>query len=291
MADVSFIGLGAMGFALADTAAKSGREIVVWNRTSDKAIPLVSGKVIVAATPVEAISASPMIVVCVSDYATTESLLGTPECLSTLKDKVLIQLSSGSPALARKAYEWAKQAGASYLDGEIVAYVNNIGCDSFPLLLAGDESAFHAAEPLLKEYTPRTRYLGADPAKSSALNLAALSGSIGLTMGLMNGAALCEAAEISFQELVKDIPTNVAYDGEALMESLGKLDSGDLESSDAPIGIWAEIADLMIEFQQESGYSTEISTFARQLFGKAIDRGLGSNDVGSLIEILRPEKS
>ena len=63
MADVSFIGLGAMGFALADTAAKSGREIVVWNRTSDKAIPLTDGKVIVASTPAEAISASPMTVV------------------------------------------------------------------------------------------------------------------------------------------------------------------------------------------------------------------------------------
>ena len=80
-------------------------------------------------------------------------------------------------------------------------------------MLAGDKTAFEAAEPLLKEYTPRTRYLGSDPAKSSVLSLAALSGSIGLTIGIMNGAALCEAAGISFQELTKDIPTNVAYDG------------------------------------------------------------------------------
>lgn len=291
MADVSFIGLGAMGFALADTAAKSGREIVVWNRTSDKAIPLTDGKVIVASTPAEAISASPMTVVCVSDYATTESLLGTSECFAALKNKILIQLSSGSPALSRKAYDWAKRAGAYYLDGEIVAYVNNIGCDEFPLLLAGDKSAFDAAEPLLKEYTPRTRYLGSDPAKSSVLSLAALSGSIGLTIGIMNGAALCEAAGISFQELTKDIPTNVAYDGEALMESLSKLDNGGLESSDAPISIWTEIAGLMIEFQEETGYSTDLSKFFLQFYGKAAALGLGSNDVGSLIEILRPNKT
>ena len=68
MAEVSFIGLGDMGFALANTAAKSGREIVVWNRTKDKALPLVDGNVTVASTPAEAISASPMTVVCVSDY-------------------------------------------------------------------------------------------------------------------------------------------------------------------------------------------------------------------------------
>ena len=59
MADVSFIGLGAMGFALANVAAKSGREIVVWNRSPEKAEPLGDKNVTVAGTPAEAISAVP----------------------------------------------------------------------------------------------------------------------------------------------------------------------------------------------------------------------------------------
>ncbi|MDJ0778653.1 MAG: NAD(P)-binding domain-containing protein [Gammaproteobacteria bacterium] len=290
MAQVSFIGLGAMGFALADTAAKFGREIVVWNRTSDKALPLAVGNVTVAATPAEAISASPMVVVCVSDYATTASLLATPECMAALKGRILIQLSSGSPTLSRSASDWAKRAGAAYLDGEIVAYPNQIGGDEFPLLLAGDKAAYDAAEPLLKEYTPQARYLGSDPAKSSALNLAALSGSLGMTIGIMNGAALCEAAGISLQELVRDLPTNTAYDAQALMGSLRKIENGGLDSSDAPIGVWVQIADLMIEFQQETGYRTDVSAFARQLFGRAVDLGLATNDVGSLLEMLRPNR-
>ena len=154
MAEVSFIGLGAMGFALANTAARSGREIVVWNRSRDKALPLVDGNVTVASTPVEAISASPMIVVCVSDYETTQSILGTPECMAALESRTLIQLSSGSPGLARSARDWAKAAGISYLDGEIVAYVNQVGCDelrrascfgSSDSLLAGVEPWIHTS--------------------------------------------------------------------------------------------------------------------------------------------------
>ncbi len=88
MAEVSFIGLGAMEFALVSAAAKSGQEIVVWNRTRDKALPLVDENVTVASTPVEAISASPIIVVCVSDYETTESILCTPGCMAALKDRM-----------------------------------------------------------------------------------------------------------------------------------------------------------------------------------------------------------
>ena len=197
MAQVSFLGLGVMGFALADTAAKSGREIVVWNRTKDKALPLVAENVTVASTPLEAVSASPVIVVCIDNYKATDSILGTAECLAALKGKTLVQLSTGSPTLARAASDWAKRAGISYLDGELVAYVNQIGCDEFPLLLAGDKVAYDAAESLLREFTPKTMYLGSEPEKSSALNLAMLSASLGLTVGVMNGAALCEAAGVS----------------------------------------------------------------------------------------------
>ena len=288
MAEVSFIGLGDMGFALAKTVAKSGRDIVVWNRTKDKARPLVDENVTVASTPAEAVSSSPVIVVCVSDYATTESILGTPDCMSALNGRTLIQLSSGSPSQSRSACDWAKRAGVSYLDGEIVAYVNQVGCDAFPLLLAGDEAAYEAAESLLKLLTSQTRYLGSDPVKSSALNLAALSGTLGMTIGIMNGAAICEAAGVSFQELVRDLPENATYDAEALLESFRKIETGDLASTDAPIGGWAQIVDLMIEFQQQTGYGTDVSAFVRQFFGKAVDLGLGSNDVGSLIEVLRP---
>ena len=291
MADVSFIGLGAMGFALANTAAKSGRGMVVWNRTKDKALPLVDGNVTVASTPAEAISASPMTIVCVSDYEVAESILGQAECTTALKDRVLIQLSSGSPTRARRAYDFAKSVGAAYLDGEIVAYVDQVGCDEFPLLMAGDEDAYNAAESLLKAFTPQTMYLGTDPIKSSALNLAMLSGTLGLTVGILNGAALCEAAGISFRELVKDLPTNAAYDGEVLVESLNKIENGGLESSDAPIEGWAQIVDLMIEFQEESGYRTDVSAFVRKFFGKAVDLGVGSHDVGSLIQVLRPNKT
>ncbi len=291
MADASFIGLGSMGFALADTAAKSGLEIVVWNRTKEKALPLVEKRVTVASTPAEAISASTMTVVCVSDYETADSILGQADCTAALEGRILIQLSSGSPALSRASYERARRIGVSYLDGEIVAYVDQIGRDEFPLFLAGDRNAYEAAEFLLKLYTPQIKYLGTDPAKSSALNLAILSTTLGLTIGVVNGAAICEAAGIPFQELLKDLPKNAVYDAEVLVESIGKIEKGGLESSDAPIEGWAQILDLMLEFQGETGYGQDISGFIRQFFGNAIDRGIGQHDVGSLIQVLRANKT
>ena len=42
MSDISVIGLGAMGSALAHTLLQNGYSVTVWNRTAEKAEPLVS---------------------------------------------------------------------------------------------------------------------------------------------------------------------------------------------------------------------------------------------------------
>jgi hypothetical protein len=47
----------------------------------------------------------------------------------------------------------------------------------------------------------------------------------------------------------------------------------------------------MIEFQEESGYGTDVSEFVQKFYGRAVDPGLGSHDVGSLIQVLRPNKT
>ena len=78
MGDISFLGLGDMGFALASTIAKAGYDTIVWNRTKERATPLLDHGARLASSPVEAISESPIVVVCVSDYETAEGTRSDP---------------------------------------------------------------------------------------------------------------------------------------------------------------------------------------------------------------------
>lgn len=141
MGDISFLGLGGMGFALANTITKAGHDTVVWNRTEERATPLLESGARLASSPAEAISESPITIVCVSDYNAADEFLRTPDSISALNGRSLIQLSTGSPKLARGTDEWVKQAGASYLDGEIMAYVDQIGGPESQFFIAGDERA------------------------------------------------------------------------------------------------------------------------------------------------------
>jgi 3-hydroxyisobutyrate dehydrogenase-like beta-hydroxyacid dehydrogenase len=89
MTDVSLIGLGSMGLALAKTLLRNHFTITVWNRSSAKAESLVREGATLASSVTEAIHASPIIIVCVADYKTAKSLLAPPEASAALPGRVL----------------------------------------------------------------------------------------------------------------------------------------------------------------------------------------------------------
>ena len=66
MTDISVIGLGDMGSALASTLLNNGYSVTVWNRSADKADPLTAAGAALASSPKEAIAASPATITCIT---------------------------------------------------------------------------------------------------------------------------------------------------------------------------------------------------------------------------------
>lgn len=93
MSDITVIGLGVMGSALAQTLLQSGYKVTVWNRTPNKAADLADRGAITAVSCSEAIAASPLIVICIKSHSDTRQLLESAE---NLKSKNIIELSTGS---------------------------------------------------------------------------------------------------------------------------------------------------------------------------------------------------
>ena len=109
---VTVIGLGLMGSALARTFLSAGLQLTVWNRTAEKARPF-DGASRVARSLGEACAAGSVIVVSLLDYKASDTLLRRPEVEGVLRSKVLVQLSTGTPADARNCERWAQSVGGS----------------------------------------------------------------------------------------------------------------------------------------------------------------------------------
>ncbi len=99
----SVIGLGQMGAAIAAALVSAGHDVTVWNRTPGKAVE----NTIVAPTAADAITASPVALAVVSDYATVRELF------ADATGGALINLATGTPEEAQEMAEWAAARGST----------------------------------------------------------------------------------------------------------------------------------------------------------------------------------
>ena len=165
---VSVLGLGRMGAALARALIKAGHTSNVWNRSPDKAHPFAALGATVAASVSDAIAASDIIIVNVTDYAASQALLRDPKIAETLRGKLIVELSSGTPQEARQAARWAEAQGAHYLDGAILATPDIIGSEAATILVSGPLAAFTAHQQTLATLG-NVRHAGEDPGTAAAL--------------------------------------------------------------------------------------------------------------------------
>jgi 3-hydroxyisobutyrate dehydrogenase-like beta-hydroxyacid dehydrogenase len=138
-----------MGSALARAFLANRHRVTVWNRTAAKATPLVQAGAQQTKSIEDAVAAGDVIVVCVLDYAVSRSLLSSRAVTEKLRGKTLVQLTSGTPRLAREAEAWARSNNISYLDGAIISYPSGVGTPDCTILYAGRQQVFEAHKQLL----------------------------------------------------------------------------------------------------------------------------------------------
>ncbi len=74
---VTVIGLGPMGQAMTRTLLAVGHPVTVWNRTAGRADGVVSDGATLAATPREAVEASGLVILSLTDYQAMYDVLGS----------------------------------------------------------------------------------------------------------------------------------------------------------------------------------------------------------------------
>src|SRR5690349_18198902 len=85
--EIGFCGLGGMGAAMVARLLEKGHRLTVWNRTADKAKPLLDQGASWAATPAEVTAQNEVILTCLFDdaaimdvYASSRGLLAAGCC-------------------------------------------------------------------------------------------------------------------------------------------------------------------------------------------------------------------
>ena len=288
MGDVSVVGLGSMGSALARALVGSGRAVTVWNRTGAKADLLVAEGAEAASTITHAVEASPVVIVCVDNYAVARSIFEADDAARSLAGRVMVQLSTGRPQEARDSEKWAQELGFEYLDGALMCYPQHIATDDAVILLSGSAVAFQRSESILKALAHNLTYLGAKVGAASALDLAMWSFGFGAIAGAIHGARMCESEGIAVDEYSAMIAEVLLPVLEGEIRHLGQnIQEDRFEEPTAALRLYVAAAARMVEQAAEGQINAEVPRFLSGFFSKGMAAGYGQAEVGAMIKVLR----
>jgi 3-hydroxyisobutyrate dehydrogenase-like beta-hydroxyacid dehydrogenase len=159
---VGFIGLGLMGRPMVANLLKAGYEVTVWNRTASRADALVAQGAKVAATPRDVATASEVVFTIVSDPPALESVLwGEAGVFAGLRrESVLVDSSTVSPALERRAAAAAAAQGAEFLEAPVTGGTWGAEKGELVFMVGGTAETLKRVEPVLGAMGKRWFHLG-----------------------------------------------------------------------------------------------------------------------------------
>ena len=284
MSDIRVIGLGLMGAALARAIQRAGHGLTVWNRSPAKMQPFIDDGVAAAADVVAAVTASPVILICIDNYAATDTMLRADQIMALLAGRNVVQLSTGTPKEARDACEWVTQQGGNYLDGAILCGPTEIATDDAQILLSGDEAAHERARSILDCLGGTVRYLGENVGAASALDLAWLTTCYGRFMAIIHAASLCQSEGVALDEFISLFPDqpNIQSYAQVIHEQ-------SFDRCTATLEVWGAALKRIQQQGSDAGIATDIPDFFAGFFERAVAAGHGPENIMALIKMLRDD--
>jgi 3-hydroxyisobutyrate dehydrogenase-like beta-hydroxyacid dehydrogenase len=159
---IGFIGLGAMGELIVARLMAAGHHVTGWNRTGEKAAPLIQSGMGWADSPRAVAAQSHVVFSIVTDSGAVQAVaLGPDGIIAGLpKGGIYLDMSTISPAVSKSvAAEFAK-AGLTMLDAPISGSPVTLQQGNASVMVGGDKTAFERVKPILLAIGPKVSYIG-----------------------------------------------------------------------------------------------------------------------------------
>jgi 3-hydroxyisobutyrate dehydrogenase-like beta-hydroxyacid dehydrogenase len=288
VARIGFAGMGAMGAGVAARLLDAGHELTVWNRTREKAEPLLDRGAAWADTPRELAEASDVVFTMLTAASAVEAVCDGPDGLLAGLDggKVYLDLSTIAPDESRAIAERVAATGAVMLDAPVSGSVATLEAGQMSVMVGGDREAFERVRPILDAIGPKVTYLG--PNGSALLMKMAINVSLVVQgMSFCESIAMAEKAgierEAAVDALLKSVIASpmLAYRGPMILE--GRMP----ETPFADVALQQKDQQLGLRLARELGTPLPFATLADQFLTACTAAGLGHKEWIAVYDVFR----
>ncbi|MER7419221.1 NAD(P)-binding domain-containing protein [Micromonospora peucetia] len=283
LSPVTVLGLGPMGQALAGALLAAGHPTTVWNRTAARADPLVARGARRAPTVTEAVRASPLVLACVIDYAAVRAVV--EPAAGALTGRTLVNLTADTPQRAREMAAWAHGQGVDYLDGAIMTPAPSIGGSEALVLYSGSERVWHVHRDTLLSLGGSADWLGPDPARAAAHDVALLDIFWTAMSGIAHAFALARAEGITAAELAPYAKGVSGLLPDLVDDLAGRIDVRNHTADVSTIASAAATMAHIVEAAEGHGIDSGALRAANAVVARAVHAGHGDEDFSRLVRV------
>ncbi|GAA3692295.1 NAD(P)-binding domain-containing protein [Nonomuraea antimicrobica] len=289
-APVTVLGLGPMGRAIAAAFLVAGHPTTVWNRTAGKADELLARGAVWADSPLAALDAAEVVIVCVIDANAVDAILDralAESGRSRLPATTLVNLTSEGPGRTRELAARADELGVPYLDGSIMTPAAAIGTEATRVLYSGPVALFERHRRTLAALGGAAVHLGDDPGRAASFDVALLNLFWTSIAGLMHSFALAARQNVPATALAPHAQQMAELVANLLPGLAADIDAGRFSGAEsASLTSVTASLDHIVHALEEAGISPAVTLAAKNAVDAAVSAGHGGDSATRLAEFL-----
>ncbi|MDG1713609.1 MAG: NAD(P)-dependent oxidoreductase [Woeseiaceae bacterium] len=210
--NLSFIGLGVMGYPMAGFLASAGYQVTVFNRTESKAKKWSQEfKGSYALTPLEASKNADIIFTCVgNDDDVRQVILGPKGVIHGLKNNaIVVDHTTASSVLAEELDNYISDAGGSFIDAPLSGGQAGAESGQLTIMVGGEEAIFTKVSPVMNNYAKACTLIGGvgSGQKAKMVNQICIAG---LVQGLAEGLHFAKREKLNIEAVINAISKGAA---------------------------------------------------------------------------------
>lgn len=278
---VGFIGLGAMGSGIVRRLLAAGHEVSGWNRTPEKATPLIDEGMQLAQSVRDAAAAGEVVMTMLTDVRALEAIAA--EVAAGLRsDAVWVDMSTIAPDESRAL---AARVPA-FLDAPVSGSLTTLAAGQLSIMVAGDRAQFDRVEPLLLDIGPKVTYLGAQ-GNALLMKMAINLSLVVQGMSFCESLAMAENAGIPREAAVDAVLKSVIASPMLQYRAPMILEGGMPETPFANAELQQKDQQLGLRLGRELGTPLPFASLANEMLTLVRASGLGEQEWIAVYEVFR----